>query len=105
MSQPLMLSVPHRLGREEAKRRLDSGISRVRAELGALVTAIDYHWQADNLNFRVEAVWQTISGRIAVLDDAVDIEIDLPWMLRLLAGTARRQARERTLLMLEKPAC
>ena len=40
-----------------------------------------------------------------MLDDAVDIEIDLPWMLRVLAGTARKQARERTLLMLEKPAC
>ena len=100
-----MVSIPHRLGREEAKGRLDYGVSRVRAELGALVTALDYRWQADTLNFRVEAFWQMVTGRIAVLDDAVDIEIDLPWMLRLLAGTARRQARERTLLMLEKPAC
>ena len=35
MSQPLIISVPHRLGRQEARRRLDRGIGRLEDELGA----------------------------------------------------------------------
>jgi hypothetical protein len=38
MSQPLLESIPHRLGRQEAKRRLDGGIRRLRPELGGLVS-------------------------------------------------------------------
>ena len=104
MSQPLMVSIPHRLGREEAKRRLDSGISRLRTELGGLLTALDYHWEGDTMSFRAGGFWQAVTGRVMVLDDAVQIEIDLPWLLRLLADTVTKQARKRTLLMLEKPA-
>src|SRR5215468_10285876 len=79
MSQPLIVSIPHSLGRQEAKRRLDSGISRLRPELAGLVSSLDYSWEEDRLNFRATALWQTITGAIDVLDDAVRIEIDLPW--------------------------
>ena len=103
MSQPLVVSIPHRLGREEAKRRLDSGISRIRPELASLVSAFDYSWDQDRVNFRAVAMWQTITGAIEVLDDVVRIEIDLPWMMRLLADTVTKQVRGRGLAMLEKP--
>jgi Putative polyhydroxyalkanoic acid system protein (PHA_gran_rgn) len=103
MSQPLIVSIPHQLGREEAKRRLDSGIRRLRPELGAFVSALDYSWDQDRLNFRAAAMWQTITGAIDVLDDAVRIEIDLPWMMRLLGETILQQVRVRSLAMLEKP--
>lgn len=100
MSQPLMVSIPHRLGRQEAKRRLDDGIARLRPELGAFVTTLDYGWQGDILNLNAQAMRQTITGR--VMDDAVRIEIDLPWLLRLLGNMIGKQARERAALMLEK---
>jgi Putative polyhydroxyalkanoic acid system protein (PHA_gran_rgn) len=103
MSRPLVVSIPHRLGRQEAKRRLDSGISRIRPELGSLVNALDYSWNGDNLNFQAAAMWQTITGRISVLEDAVRIEIDLPWMMRLLSDTILKQVRGRGIAMLEKP--
>ena len=103
MSQPLIVSIPHRLGRQEAKRRLDSGIGRLRPELSGLVSALDYSWDQDRLNFTASAMWQTITGAIEVLDDAVRIEIELPWMMRLLAETIAKQVRGRSIAMLEKP--
>jgi len=103
MSQPLIVSIPHRLGRQEARRRVDSGISRLRPELAGLVSTLDYSWEADRLNFRAAAMWQTITGAIEVLDDAIRIEIDLPWVMRLLADTIAKQVRGRGLAMLEKP--
>jgi len=103
MSQPLIVSIPHKLGRQEAKRRLDSGIGRLRPELGGLISTLDYSWEEDRLNFRASAMWQTITGAIDVLDDAIRIEIELPWMMQLLADTITKQVRGRGLAMLEKP--
>jgi Putative polyhydroxyalkanoic acid system protein (PHA_gran_rgn) len=101
--QPLILSIPHRLGRQEAKRRVDAGVGRLGPELGAVVGGLDYSWNADTLNFRAAAMWQTITGRIEVLDDAVRVEIDLPWLMRLLGDTITKRVRGRALAMLEKP--
>jgi hypothetical protein len=101
--QPLVVSIPHRLGRQEAKRRLDAGISRLAPELGAIVGGLDYSWNGDTLTFRAVAMWQTISGRIEVLEDTVRVEIDLPWMMRLLGETITERVRGRALAMLEKP--
>jgi len=103
MSQPLTISVPHRLGRREAKLRLDSGMSRIQSELAAFVGGFDYSWEDDRLNFRASAMWQTITGRLDVLDDAVRIEIDLPWMMRLLRETITRRIRGWGIALLEKP--
>lgn len=103
MSQPLIVSIPHRLGRQEAKRRLDSGIGRLRPELAAFVNTLDYSWADDTLNFRASAMWQTITGRIDVLDDSVRIEIDLPWIMQLLGETIAKQVRGRGIALLEKP--
>ena|SRR5690348_8669147 len=103
MPQPLVVSIPHRLGRQEAKRRVDSGIGRLRPELAGLVSTLDYSWDEDRLNFTASAMWQTITGAIVVLDDAVRIEIELPWMLSLLADTIAKQVRGHGLAMLEKP--
>ena len=103
MSQPLIVSIPHRLGRQEAKLRLDSGLGRLRPELGALVNSLDYSWEGDTLNFNASAMWQTITGRIEVLDEAVRIEIDLPWIMALLSDTITKQVRGRGVALLEKP--
>jgi hypothetical protein len=103
MTQPLIVSIPHSLGRQEAKRRLDSGIGRLRPELGAFVSGLDYSWAEDTLNFTAAAMWQTITGRIVVLEDALRIEIDLPWIMNLLGDTIAKQVRDRGVTLLEKP--
>jgi hypothetical protein len=104
MPQPLTISIPHRLGRQEAKRRLASGMSRIGPELAAFVSAFDYSWDDDRLNFRAEVLWQTITGRLEVLEEVVRIEIDLPWMMRLLGETITKRVRGRGIAMLEKPS-
>ena len=103
MSQPLLISIPHRLGRLEARHRLDSGIGRLQSELNALLSGLDYHWEGDTLNFVASALWHRITGRIEVLADVVRIEIDLPWIMRLLRDTIAKQVRGRGVLLLEKP--
>jgi Putative polyhydroxyalkanoic acid system protein (PHA_gran_rgn) len=103
MSQPLLVSIPHGLGRLEARRRLDSGIGRLRSELNTLLSGLDYHWEGDTLNFVASAMWHRITGRIEVLDAVVRVEIDLPWIMQVLRDTVAKQVRGRGVAMLEKP--
>ena len=103
MSQPLLVSIPHRLGRLEARRRLDSGIGRLQSELNVLLSGLDYHWEGDTLNFVASAMWQRITGRIEVLDDVVRVSIDLPWLMQLLRDTIAKRVRGRGVALLEKP--
>ena len=103
MSQPLLISIPHRLGRLEARRRLDSGVGRLRSELNALLSGLDYHWEGDSLNFVASPMWQRITGRIEVLDDVVRVEIDLPWIMQLLRDTIAKRVRGRGVALLERP--
>jgi len=103
VSQPLLISIPHRLGRLEARRRLDNGIGRLRHELNALLSGLEYHWEGDTLSFAVSAMWQRITGRIEVLDDVVRVEIDLPWIMQLLRDTIAKRVRGRGVALLERP--
>jgi putative polyhydroxyalkanoate system protein len=103
ISRPLIVLVPHRLGRQEARRRLDSGIDRLQRELSALLSGLDYHWQGDTLNFTASAMWQRLTGRIEVLDDAVRVEIELPWVLQFLRDAITKRVRGRGVALLEKP--
>ena len=71
MSAPLTASVPHRLGKQEALRRLKAGLAQARGQFGALLTIEREEWTGDTLNFRMHALGQTASGTITVKEDSV----------------------------------
>jgi hypothetical protein len=104
MSRPVVISIPQKLGRQEARRRLDAGISKLKPELGIILRELDYYWQNDTLHFVGMAAWQRITGRIEITDDTMRIEIDLPWVMRLLADTIANRVRSRGIALLEKPS-
>jgi hypothetical protein len=102
MSAPLVVSIPHRLGREEAMRRLKGGLSRAAASVPML--AVDEErWDGDKMFFRVRALGQAASGQIDVAEDHVRLEVTLPWLLQRFAEMAQRVIRDRGKLLLDKP--
>jgi hypothetical protein len=70
MSTSIVITLPHRLGAEEAKRP----------------------------NFRVGAFGQTATAQLYVMSDAVRIEVQLPWILAALTskiqGVLKTKAEE-----------
>jgi hypothetical protein len=102
MSKPLFVSIPHRLGKDEATRRLQSGLANARTHFGHLFTLQEETWSGNNLAFRLTALGQTIGGTIDVFDDRVDLQITLPWLLAKLAETIQPLIRREGTLMLEK---
>ncbi len=101
MSQPLVVSLPHRLGKDEALRRLKGGLTNAAASFPVL--AVDEEtWAGDTMTFRVRALGQAASGTITVSDDHVVLNVTLPWLLHKFATAAQAAIRARGALMLEK---
>ncbi len=101
MSAPLVVSIPHRLGREEATRRLKAGLTRAASSIPVLQVD-EERWDGDRMIFRVRALGQAASGHLDVVDDHVRLEVTLPWLLQLVAEVARVAIRKRGNLLLTK---
>lgn len=102
MSKPLVVSIPHQLGRAEAKRRLETGIGQIRHMFGDKLTALEDRWNGDHLDFHVKALGQAVSGGLDVKETHVDLEVHLPWVLAVFAHKAKSLIEKQGTLMLEK---
>ena len=85
MATPIVISVPHQLGRAEARRRIETGFAKI-VNLLPGIGARSERWDGDRLIFSVAAMGQTVSGVIHVLDATVTFEIELPGVLRAIAS-------------------
>ena len=101
MSAPLVVSIPHKLGREEATRRLKGGLTRAATSVPVLQVD-EEHWEGDRMLFRVRALGQLASGQVDVGDDQVRVEVVLPWLLQRFATAAQAAIRSRGQLLLTK---
>ena len=102
MSQPLVVSLPHRLGKQEATRRLKIGLGNARANYGQLLAIEEETWTGDSVQFRVRALGQSANGKIDIFDDHVLLEVTLPWLLAKFAEKLVPAIRKEGVLMLEK---
>ena len=101
MSAPLVVSIPHRLGREEAVRRLKTGLGRAAARIPVMQVE-EERWSGDNLAFRIRALGQIATGQVDVADDHVKVQVVLPWLLQRFAEMAQAAIRKRGQLLLTK---
>src|SRR5580700_2451186 len=102
MSKPLVVTIPHRLGQDEAVRRLKTGVRSAQEKFGQFFTLQEETWIDNRLQFRITALAQTASGTIDVRDDHVRLEVVLPWLLAKVAETIQPLIRKEGTLMLEK---
>jgi hypothetical protein len=101
MSAPLVVSIPHRLGREEATRRLKAGLTRAASSVPVLKVD-EERWEQDRMIFRIRALGQAASGHLDVADDHVRLEVTLPWLLQRFAEAAQTVIKNRGNLLLTK---
>jgi putative polyhydroxyalkanoate system protein len=102
MSKPLVVVIPHQLGRTEARRRLETGLGQLKHSFADKVTSIEEAWTGDRLDIRVGALGQSISGNLDVGEDQVRVELQLPWMLAMLAEKAKGLIEKQGTLLLER---
>jgi hypothetical protein len=109
MARPLTINIPHSLGKDEARRRIEEGFGRMRQQLagglaGGLLGTLKFQdrWEGDRLHFEGGGLGQKISGRLDVRPDAVELEIDLPEMLAAIADRIQATLTKEGQKLLEK---
>jgi hypothetical protein len=73
-----------RLGAKDAKRRIVEQIELLRRNYIAKLAYSEANWNGDTANLRVVAFGPTATAQVYVLDDALRIEVQLPWILAAL---------------------
>ena len=101
MTKPLVVSIPHSLGREEAMRRLKTGLSRAATSVPVL-SVDEERWEDNRMIFRVRALGQAAAGHVDVAEDHVQVEVVLPWLLQRFAEVAQAVIQNRGKLLLTK---
>ena len=102
MAKPIVVSIPHNLGKAEAVSRLKAGLGRVIESFGGKLAVVEEKWTEEHLDFRIPALGQTTRGTVDVEHDHVRLEVELPWALGLLAQKAKALMQQRGKLLLEK---
>jgi hypothetical protein len=105
MEKPVSVSIPHALGKEEARRRIAEGFASMQRRLpDGLIGGLSFRerWEGDRLHFEGGALGQKICGRLDVLADSVQIQVDLPEMLAAIADRIVARLKQETRKFLEK---
>src|SRR6188472_2254981 len=96
MSETVTVVIGHRLGKAEVIRRIKEGFTRGNGPLGPMIAVEQVSWEGDTLRFVMRALGQTAPARVDVMDDAMRIEVSLPWLLAKAANrllpTLRKEA-------------
>ncbi len=100
MARPLVIDLPHKLGAEEAKRRIAGGIGGLVDHLpsGAQVQSA---WTGDRMNLGVRAMNQEVSAAIDVEERVVRVEVLLPGALSFFARPIEALLRRKGSQLLE----
>jgi len=100
MAEPLVIIIPHKLGKEEALRRIKPGLHRA-AERFPVLEVQQEVWANDRMDFRVRALGQLAAGNVQVGEKSVRLEVMLPWLLHKFGEIVKRTIQEHGQILLE----
>jgi hypothetical protein len=104
MSQPVSVNIPHALGSAEARRRLEQGFDNVERQMtgGLGLISFEKRWEGNRMHLQGRLMGQTITGRLEVLEQAVEMQIDLPDLLAAIANRIAGNLKTETQKLLGK---
>ena len=100
-NKTITITIPHRLTQQEARARLQKGITDLKAQHAASIAQVAETWNGDQMSFRLTAMGQAITGRVDVQPSAIKLDIDLPWLLAAFAEKFRPRIEQEGRRMLE----
>jgi hypothetical protein len=100
MSNPLTVDLPHKLGAEEARRRIERNVGRLSDHIpgGAQVGS---RWTGNRLDLDVGAMGQQIAVQIDIQESVVRMTVNLPPALAFFGGMIEPLIRKQGALLLE----
>ena len=101
MAEPLVITIPHKLGKEEALRRLKPALGKASQNFPTLKVEEEV-WSNERMDFRVRALGQVAAGNVQVAEDNVRLEVTLPWLLHKFAEAVQKTISGQGRVLLEK---
>ncbi|HEX8379053.1 MAG TPA: polyhydroxyalkanoic acid system family protein [Allosphingosinicella sp.] len=100
MSNPIVVDLPHTLGAQEARRRIERNMSRLSDHIpgGAQVSP---RWTGDRLDLDIDAMGQKMAARIDIQESIVRMTVTLPAALAFFGGMIEPLIRSQGAAMLE----
>jgi hypothetical protein len=103
MARPVTVTIPHKLGKAEARARVESSVGDFKSKLASMgLGQMQHVWADDRLNFHARMLGQNITGRLDVREDDLRIEVDLPAFLAGLADKIAGKLKKEGRLLIEK---
>lgn len=103
MTTPIQVDLPHKLGAEEAKRRIEGGIGRLKDFIPGQAE-VRSAWTGDRLGLQVTALGQEVNAQLDVRDSFVRVELLLPPSLAFFGQAVEAALRRKGAdLLLDKP--
>jgi hypothetical protein len=88
--------VPHTIGRDEVRRRLDAALVRARDEYAAAVGDIEATWEGDDrLRVFVTVSGMRFDGTVDILVEELLVSLQVPGMAALFSRRIREGIEER----------
>lgn len=101
MTEPIIITIPHKLGKDEAVRRIKPALGTA-AERFPVLKVEHEVWSGDRLDFRVRALGQAAVGNVDVGEESVRLEVTLPWLLSKFAELVQKTIAGRGRILLER---
>ncbi len=101
MSTPLVVTISHCLGKEEAVNRLKSGLAKASSGM-PMFTVEEEVWAGDKMSFKLRAMGQEAFGSVDVAEKDVRIEVTLPWLLQRFGEMIQGAIKSKGQVLLEK---
>jgi Putative polyhydroxyalkanoic acid system protein (PHA_gran_rgn) len=98
--EPLVIIIPHKLGKDEALRRLKPALGTAAQNFPVLKVEQEI-WSDDRLDFRVRALGQAAAGNVEVGGESVRLEVTLPWLLHKFAEVVQKTITGRARILLD----
>ena len=97
---PIVVTVPHRLGKTEATRRIKAAIDNARIREAAKLKITEETWADNGLRFRVILLGQPCVGTIEIDEDRAKAEFKLSWYQSHMAKPAEAYIQQQGLQVL-----
>lgn len=91
----IKVSVPHKLGQEEATRRLKNFIQEMREQYGSQAKNVQETWNGNTGQFSMDVMGMTLRGTLNIEPDQASMEADLPMAAMMFKGKIESQVRDK----------
>ena len=98
----LSVAVPHELGKEEATSRVKGFAEKLNERYQDQAKDLEHAWEDDTLSFSFRTMGMNFKGAIAVAEDAVNIDGDLPFAAMMFKGKIESSCREELTKLLSR---